>query len=410
MSGPLQVFTALGVLLLAQSIVSLGDGFRFLRYFRLSRSRPPGDYAPLLALIVPVKGTGASISSNLLAFARQDYPHYQLIFVSEGQQDPAFPEISTLAANSPEAGSPGPQKCSVVLAGACETNGQKVHNLLQALKTVDAGAEVLAFADADARPHASWLRFLVAPLGDSRVTVSTGFRWYLPGKTFVSRLRAAWDTSIAMLLGEQGCSFPWGGSMAVRQADFQRLQVAERYWASSASDDYSLARAVHESGGNIRFEPRCLVPSREDSSFGEFLRWTNRQIIITRVYSARLWVKGLAAHLLYSGTLVFGLLLLLSPRLPAVEKLAILAFLAAILALGMAKGRIRSTVAREAFPEERRCLSEYGSCYWQLAPLVPWVMLWNFLTAGFTRRIEWGGIAYHLRSDREVKILGRRTP
>lgn len=407
MSGPLQIFIVLGILLLAQSAVSLRDGFRFLRYLRMSRSRPPGDYAPPVAVIIPVKGADLALEANSLAFLRQDYPRYQVTFVVDDQKDPAFLKLTALASKSPEPGLTGPEKFSVVVAGACATNGQKVHNLLQALKAMDGKAEVLVFADADARPNASWLRSLVAPLGNPHVTVSTGFRWYLPGNTLVSQLRAAWDTSIATLLGEHDSSFPWGGSMAVRSADFKRLQVAERYWASTVSDDYSLARAVREAGGKIRFEPRCLVLSREDSTFGELLRWTNRQIIITRVYAPRLWRLGLAAHLLYAGTLIFGVLLLLSPRLPAPEKSAILALLAVILALGMAKGKIRSTAAREAFPEERECLAEYGRCYWQLAPLVPWVMLWNFVTAGFTRRIEWRGIRYHLRSDHEIEILGR---
>ena len=408
MSGPLQIFIVLGILLLAQSVVSLREGFRFLGYLRRSRRRPPSGYAPRVAVIIPVKGAEAALPANILAFLGQDYPQYQVTFVVDDQKDPAFLEIKPLAAKPPKPGAAGPEKCSVVVAGACEKNGQKVHNLLQALKTLDGKEEVLVFADADAQPNSCWLRSLVAPLGDSQVTVSTGFRWYLPGKTFISQLRAAWDTSIATLLGEQDCSFPWGGSMAIRSADFKRLQVAERYWASTVSDDYSLASAVHEAGGRIRFEPCCLVLAREDSTFGEFLRWTNRQIIITRVYAPRLWRLGLAAHVLYAGTLIFGLLLMLSSRLTAPEKLGVLALLGIILALGMAKGKIRGMVAREAFPEERECLTAYGKCYWQLAPLVPWLMVWNFAAAGLTRRVEWRGIRYHLRSGQEVKILGRK--
>jgi ceramide glucosyltransferase len=186
------------------------------------------------------------------------------------------------------------------------------------------------------------------------------------------------------------------------------LQVAERYWTSTVSDDYCLSRAVHDAGGKIRFEPRCLVPSREESTFRDFLRWTNRQIIITRVYAPRLWRLGLVAHLLYASTFILGVLLLLGPWMAIPGKLGVLAFLIVILALGMARGWIRSKVARENFPQERKCLAESSSRYWQLAPLVPWVMLWNFVTAGFTRRIEWHGIRYQLRSDHEVEVLDRK--
>ena len=73
----------------------------------------------------------------------------------------------------------------------------------------------------------------------------------------------------------------------------------------------------------------------------------------------------------------------------------------------MSWARIRTVVARELFPEERARLDRYGARYWQLAPLVPWVMLLNFLTAGFTRRIEWRGTYYQLLSKDELRVLRR---
>ena len=265
----------------------------------------------------------------------------------------------------------------------------------------------MVFADADARPACDWLRSLIAPLADAEVTVSTGFRWYLPAEGFVSRLRAAWDTSIATLLGDHRTNFAWGGSMAIRAAEFRRLQIAERHWACTVSDDYAVTRAVREAGGRIRFEPRCLMASREDSTFQEFIRWSNRQIILTRVYAARLWRLGLAAHLIYCGTISFGLILIAAGTLPARNRWIIAGILAVILLLGIFKGGIRSIVAREKFPEERASLDRHGSSYWMLTPIVPWVMFFNFVVAGFARRIEWRGTRYELVSPDEVRVLSR---
>ena len=297
----------------------------------------------------------------------------------------------------------------MAVAGYSDSRGEKVNNLLHGLSLVDPEAEILAFADIDACPKPSWLRSLVAPLGDRRVTVSTGFRWYLPGPGLVSQLRAAWDTSIATLLGERKQNFAWGGAMAIRAADFRRLKVAERYWASTVSDDYALTRAVREARGWVRFEPACLVASRENSSLGDFIRWANRQIIITRVYAPHLWRTGLAVYLFYCGTCLWGLVLLFLPGLAAWERALIAAVLLSILLLGAAKGRIRSVVARELFPEEAETLRRYGPRYWQLAPLVPWVMLVNFLLAGFTHRIEWRGVEYELRPMQGVRVIRRET-
>ena len=148
------------------------------------------------------------------------------------------------------------------------------------------------------------------------------------------------------------------------------------------------------------------MASREDSSFADFMRWTNRQIIITRVYAPRLWAMGLTAHVLYSLAFILGLLVLLNPA-AGWERVAVLSMLAAVLALGMGKGKIRAVVAREIFPEERGVLARYGKRYWQLTLLVPWVMLYNFVVAAFVRTIDWSGARYRLRSDHEVEVVAR---
>jgi hypothetical protein len=208
------------------------------------------------------------------------------------------------------------------------------------------------------------------------------------------------------MLGEHDHNFAWGGSMALRVEDVDRLRLAERYWAHTVSDDYAVTRAVRDAGGRIRFEPRCLMASREESGFGDFVRWANRQIIITRVYAAHLWALGLASHGLYCTTFVVGLLLLIYPSYTR-GRLVIITPLILVLSLGVAKGYLRSVASRELFPEENATLGFYGSRYWQLAPLVPWLMFYNFVVAGFRRRIEWGGTDYILKSRNEVEVVRR---
>jgi ceramide glucosyltransferase len=402
----MKLFLALGILLAIQSLVSLREGFAFLRYVRRSRSAPLRDYSPVAAVIIPCKGIDAGFQLNVTSFMTQEYPHYQLIFAVDSKQDPAWSRLAELTGEKAAAGAASPHT-ELVVAGLSESRADKVNNIRRALEAVAPEAEVLVFADADGRPKPAWLRSLVAPLADPAVTVSTGFRWYLPGQTFASRLRAAWDTSVATMLGDHGRNFAWGGSMAIRAADFRRLRIAADYWANTASDDYALTRAVRQAGGRICFEPQCLLASREESTVGEFLRWANRQIIMTRVYAPHLWRMGLASYLLYCGTFALGVVLLSLPSVSWRARGVIAAMLLAVLALGIAKGGIRTLVAREAFPEESASLARYGSCYWQLAPLVPWCMLVNFMVAGFVRRIEWRGVHYHLRSSGEIQVLKR---
>jgi len=151
--------------------------------------------------------------------------------------------------------------------------------------------------------------------------------------------------------------------MAIRAADFHKLGIAERHWANTVSDDYTLTRAVRESGGRIAFEPRCLMASREESSLREFLRWSTRQIVITRVYATHLWRWGLATYLFYCGTLALGLVVLSMPGLAPLERGLVAITLCAVILLGAGKGYIRSLVARELFPARWAAVRPaIGSC------------------------------------------------
>ena len=397
-------FFLLGALLVLQSAWAFIDGIRFLGFVRRRRSGPHGSYAPPAAVVIPCKGMDAGFGANLDCFLNQDYPDYQIVFAVATADDLAYQNLRQRLEARGASGVIRKPHTSLVVAGVSNTRGEKVNNLLRGIEAVDQAAQVLVFADIDAAPTPDWLRSLVAPLANPQITVSTGFRWYLPGEGFLSRLRAAWDTSIATMLGEHDHNFAWGGSMAIRAADFHKLGIAQRYWANTVSDDYALTRAVREAGGTIAFEPRCLVASREESSLREFLRWSTRQIIITRVYAAHLWKLGLATYLFYCGTLTLGMVVVAMPGALAYQRVAAAFTLLAVLLLGAGKGYFRSLVAREVFAGE---IGSGASCYWQLSPLVPWIMLWNFLVAGFTRRIEWRGTEYELVSRDKVNVLRR---
>jgi cellulose synthase/poly-beta-1,6-N-acetylglucosamine synthase-like glycosyltransferase len=393
-----------GALLVLQSAWAFVDGLCFLRMIRRRLSSPRETFAPSVAVVIPCKGVDAGFNANIDAFLNQDYPDYQVVFVVATPGDLAYQSLHARLEAPDAPGAIHKPQTSLVVAGLAHGRGEKVNNLLRGIEAVNRAAKVLVFADIDATPSPDWLRSLVAPLANPQITVSTGFRWYLPGEGFVSRLRAAWDTSIATMMGDHGHNFAWGGSTAIRTDDFHHLGIAERYWANTVSDDYALTRAVRDAGGKIAFAPRCLVASREESSLREFLRWSTRQIIITRVYAAHFWKLGLAAYLFYCGTITLGVVALALPGATAPQRAAVAFTLFMVLLLGAGKGYIRSLVAGELFATET---GGQASCYWRLSPLVPWIMLWNFVAAGFTRRIEWRGTEYELVSPDKVRVIGR---
>ncbi len=426
----LGIFWVLGIGVLAQSAAGLFVTFDFLRYLRRSRSRPLNNFTPPVALIIPCKGLEADFESNVSSYLCQDYPYYQVIFTVASVDDPAYQALRTCLQNvssnkqnegAKAIGAQERQPChgdskgrenngvqtALVVAGYSERRGEKVHNLLQGLKAVDAKAEVLVFADSDARPGRDWLRSLVAPLQDAAVTVSTGAGWDLPGPDFVSHLRTAWNAWYVTMLGNHEYNHVAGVSMAVRTTDFKRLGVAERYWANAISDASAMTCAVNEAGGRIRFEPRCVVACRGQAKFGEFIRWGTRQFILIRVYWPGVWWAATVGLVLSFGALLLGLILVALPSIAVGQRLLMAGILLAIILLAISRGLIHMTIAKELFPEEASSLSRYGACYWKASLLVPLVMLINSVASSMTRHMEWRGTYYDLKGRNQTRVIRR---
>ena len=83
------VFIVLAVLLLAQSLAALAMGLRLARYVWRTLSTQRERYVPKVAVIVPCKGIEPDFEDNIIAYLAQDYRHYELIFVTESEDDSA---------------------------------------------------------------------------------------------------------------------------------------------------------------------------------------------------------------------------------------------------------------------------------------------------------------------------------
>ena len=121
--------------------------------------------------------------------------------VTESESDPAHGVLARLLKQRRRLTPP----TWMVVAGEAKNRGQKVHNLLAALDTlnsIDRRVEALVFADSDMLPARNWLAELVASLGDRQVGATTGYRWYLPSdqwrdpeRGFASILLSVWNST-----------------------------------------------------------------------------------------------------------------------------------------------------------------------------------------------------------------------
>lgn len=398
------VFYFFSALLLLQSLLSLRGGFRYLKHFRRELALAPPDYAPRATVVVPCRGLDQNLDENLAALFRQDYPDYEIVFVADSAADPALEAAGDVAARlTPERSAV--RRVRAVVAGRASGRGQKVHNLIAAVRAADPSSEALVFVDTDARPRAGWLRSLVAPLADNGTGAATGYRWFVPyGNGLASHLRSVWNASIASALGgDVRRNFCWGGSTAIRRATFDRLDVLDE-WRGALSDDFALTRAVRRAGLAIEFVPRCLTASHGDCDAAELFEFTTRQLKITRVYAPHLWRVVLVSNLLFTAVFFGGLALVAARAATGFSFAAPLAVLAAIFVAGSSKAALRLRAVSLALEGDAPRAADWLA-HLALWPLTSALFAWNALAAALSRRIAWRGIRYELKSPDETVII-----
>lgn len=401
------LFIVPALIVLWLGILSLRDGFRFYRYVDAELKREQSNFTPMVSVLAPYRGIDEGLAENVAAILSQDYPAYEIVFVSDNLDDPALQLIEEMIRRRQPSATQLTTR--LVVAGEATQSGQKVHNLMAAARAISNHSEVIAFVDSDARPGPTWLRSLVTPLADPKLGATTGYRWFIPPSGgLASRLRAVWNASIASALGSRTeKNFCWGGSTAIRRSEFDNLKIIER-WKGTVSDDFTITRALHEAKLPIKFVPSCLVPSFEHCSFRELLEFTNRQLKITRVYSPNLWLPLLIGTSLFNlvfwgGTAWIVLSLLLERQLPLIATLLI----AAIFLLGTAKAYVRFRAVSLALADYRAQLQRDLWAQLLCWPLASLLYLVNAVVAGVSRRIEWRGITYELKSPGEAVIISR---
>lgn len=392
------LFYLLALLQLLMGAYLIWHALQWLGYVRRRLQTDPGFYAPKVALLCPCKGIEPGLERNLVSLTEFERQNYEIFFILASGTDAARSIIERVAKNSR-------MKAHVVIAGPPNGCSEKVNNLRVAIEQLPPEFEVLAFADSDGRPGRSWLHHLVAPLGDVRIGATTTMRWFIPNRNNLpTALLAAWNAPIVTMLSEKGKNFCWGGGTAIRRSTFEQSGVLDE-WKNSVSDDYSMTRALERSNHSIVFLPECLTLSYVETDFNGLLEFTNRQILITRVYADKVWAPAAGTHLLYCLTLVFGTLLILGDLLsqrPAFH-LVTLTFLP--LLLSAIRGSIRLIGVTEALPAARSQIAGQGWIYVLLTVFIPFLYLANFVNSLITRRIRWRGMTYELISPEQTRIV-----
>lgn len=392
------------VLLLAAMtlIVAIVQSVAFKRLFNYVEGelkRPLSPYVPKATVILPCKGLDAGFHDNIRKLLAQDYPNFEVIFCLASDSDPAYTPLKEISEAQSQV------RTRMVLAGVNPQRAQKVNNQLCALKDVSSDTEVIVFVDSDMIARGDFLRQLVAPLVDERIGVTTGYRFYIATvSNWPSVLRSLWNRMSAWEMAGPD-AFAWGGAMAIRKATFEKAGVAH-HWDHACDDDLSLTTAVKDIGLRVHFVPRCLVASDGDQSVAEILEWTNRQLILTKVYYPKLWRRAIVRASLMAAWLVAMVIAVggwamtrdSNYALAVVAGLCI--FPVEMWFLLHARGLWQRVLSDRAdYLQE----SLVASC--MAIPLAHFVLPWLTLYSVVTNRIQWRGITYELRSPTETLVI-----
>ena len=396
------IFYFFAAVLVYFSFRSFSGGIEYLRFFRDRLAAPVSDFTPFATVIVPCRGLDDGLLENLSALLEQDYPIYEVIFVVDDENDPAAKLISERFVSTDRSS----VSTRLVVAPPATRSSQKVENLREAVLHADPRSKVFVFVDSDVRPSASWLRNLVAPLTDGSVGAATGYRWFVSRHpTFASEMRSVWNASIASALGSNtGSNFCWGGSLAIRRDVFDRVEMREK-WSGTLSDDFAVTRTMNAAGLPIVFVPQALAVSIEDCTFRELFEFTTRQMKITRVYAPRLWILSFFGSGLFNFVMLTAFILAAASRTNGTAVWLSLAtiLLVSVFSLGKSWLRLKAVrlVLTDYEPELRR-QSWTQNSLWLLSPAL---FFYNSFAALLSRRMNWRGTKYELKSAHETVII-----
>lgn len=363
---------------------------------------PCANHQGKVMVYAPCKGVDAELEETLDRLLDQDYPDYEVTFVVQNAWDPAYRVIRRAIAEHPRVAA------RIVLAGAAEDCGQKVHNLRIATAEIPAEVRYVAFIDSDAKPRRQWLRALISHLEAPNVGAATGYRWLVPAAaSLASWMIYSINCNVAVLMRSRGPNLIWGGSWAMRRESFEQLAISDSL-AGMLTEDLVVAEQLRRHKLRVEFEPACVVPSLLEGNARDLFSFLRRQYLLGRYYAPRWWRLGgvtlLHANVALAASLgMLGWGCAVSP--PAAWTAG--AVCAALYALHVARGLVRQSLVRLYCPEAAERLRAAGRFDIWAGPLVSAVSLAVVLASALGRTVTWRGITYRVLSDGSTRIVRR---
>ncbi|QDT45867.1 Glycosyl transferase family 2 [Gimesia alba] len=381
------------------ALLNLYWGHKSARLYRTHLNQSSeSDFTPVATVILSLRGNDPFLAHCLDGLLNQDYPEYAVKIIVDHVDDPALAFVNQYLEQHTH------PHCEVIIreiyTGAC---GLKNASLVQAMKNLDENVEVVAWLDADAVPHRSWLRELVAPLQNSQVGIASGIRWYTPRDSNPgTMIRHAWNA--AALVQMISLEIAWGGSIALSRSVYENPLLSETL-LKMLWDDTGLKAVAVELEKEVAFVPAATMTNAESIPFRSCFRFITRQLVNTRFYHSKWWLiatVGFGMAFAQTVLLILGLIFLVQGNL----------FWAGLSAgsLLFSNGCVAASIYRISLLIHQTVRARGEN--FQRQPLRTmgylWITLYIFSAALFaamrTKIINWRGVIYHVPSAFEIQI------
>ncbi len=366
-----------------------------IRYVRASLGKQPGckmpgagelpKEAPKVAIIVPVAGNTPHMKLSLQSLLNQDYPDYEIFFVTRDFEEPATFLVKEV--------SKGNEKTQHIVAGQTNKCAQKNQNLIAGITAVSPSVEILVFCDSTHLAPPNLISNLVKDIINGEMDMTSGYHRIIPGDSRPATLGMVWTVlSFQLLQGNPFFSQPWGGAMAITREAFEAHRV-HQLWARSVVDDVSLGAFMRKTRIKFKTIPGvCLSTPLTNQTFSEWSRWMTRQILYLKFCLPWTWAVATLIMFLLAIPVILSLILVSGGLLGIFDgNLAIfgVGFLTLFTVIGL--------LARKLMAMPGPLILSMGAFY-----LFPFIASWCFLKTWFTRTITWKGISYRVDFGGEV--------
>lgn len=364
----------------------------------------PENLLPKTAVILCVRGADPSLDLCVESLLNQDYPEYSLRVIIDSKEDPAWEVVDQTIARHPTV-----QHFQIShLKIQHTTCSLKCSAILQAILDLDDSFEVVAFIDADVIPPTDWLRQLVIPLMNERVSATTGHRWYVPVRgQWGSLIRYVWNASSTVVMHIY--DMLWGGSMALKLSTLKDAKFVN-ILTQTLCEDAPLSNLLTQKGLTIKFIPTLIMVNTEECTVGSCLRFVTRQMLWGRLYHHS-WTPTVIFVFAITIASILPMFLILKALVTGDFFLAVVLFLEincyslVMLCLLMYLEQNVQKIGHRDSQVNPQLTPRRLAKIWLALPLTQFLTVRAMIGVLFAKTIEWRGIVYRIKHKFDVQLV-----